>query len=40
VPRFVKNFMIEGRTVQEAIAAYVAEVKNSDFPAPEHGFSA
>ena len=40
VPRFVKNFMTDGRTVQEAIAAYVAEVKNGDFPAPEHGFSA
>ncbi|MBM96813.1 MAG: 3-methyl-2-oxobutanoate hydroxymethyltransferase [Oceanospirillaceae bacterium] len=40
VPRFVKNFMIEGRTVQQAMAAYVDEVKSGAFPAEEHGFSA
>lgn len=40
VPRFVKNFMVEGRTVQQAMAAYVEEVKAGTFPAAEHGFSA
>ncbi len=40
VPRFVKNFMTEGRTVQQAMAAYVRDVKSGAFPAQEHGFSA
>lgn len=38
-PKFVKNFMSEGRTVQQAFAAYVEEVKDGRFPAAEHGFS-
>ena len=39
-PKFVRNFM-EGQTsVQAAFAAYVRAVKDSSFPAEEHGFSA
>lgn len=36
--KFVKNFMQKGRTVNEAIAAYAAEVKSGEFPGSEHGF--
>jgi len=39
VARFVKNFMTEGRTVQEALSAYNQEVKNGSFPAAEHEFA-
>jgi 3-methyl-2-oxobutanoate hydroxymethyltransferase len=36
--RFVKNFM-EGRTsIDAAVQAYVAAVKDGSFPAPEHCF--
>ncbi|WP_207061388.1 3-methyl-2-oxobutanoate hydroxymethyltransferase [Motiliproteus sp. SC1-56] len=37
-PRFVKNFMAEAATPQEALRAYVDAVKSGAFPAPEHGF--
>jgi len=37
-PRFVKNYMQGAATIQEAIAAYVREVKNGQYPAPEHCF--
>ncbi|NVK39146.1 MAG: 3-methyl-2-oxobutanoate hydroxymethyltransferase [Gammaproteobacteria bacterium] len=40
IPKFVKNYMVEGRTVAEAFAAYNQEVKQGAFPAPEHGFKA
>jgi 3-methyl-2-oxobutanoate hydroxymethyltransferase len=37
-PRFVRNFM-DGRTsVGDAVAAYVAAVRDGSFPAPEHCF--
>ena len=36
--RFVKNFMAQENTIQDALAAYVREVKNQTFPAPEHCF--
>ena len=39
-PKFVKNFMQEHGDIPSAIAAYVQAVKNVDFPAAEHGFSA
>jgi 3-methyl-2-oxobutanoate hydroxymethyltransferase len=39
-PRFVKNFMGAGNSIQEALAAYVQEVKTLRFPSNEHGFSA
>ena len=37
-PRFAKNFMQGGRSIGEAIAAYVSEVKSGAYPAPEHCF--
>ncbi len=37
-PRFVKNFL-EGRdSIEGAIRAYVAAVREGSFPAPEHGY--
>ena len=40
IPKFVKNYMVEGRTIQQAFEAYAEEVKSGVFPAPEHGFKA
>ncbi len=37
-PRFVKNFLIDGRNITEAFEAYVKEVKDMTFPGAEHGF--
>ena len=34
--RFVRNFMAGAGSVREAIAAYVAAVKDGSFPGPEH----
>jgi 3-methyl-2-oxobutanoate hydroxymethyltransferase len=39
-PKFVKNFMAGRSSIQDALRAYVAEVKAQTFPAAEHGFSA
>ena len=36
--RFVKNFMAQEHNVQDALAAYVKEVKDQTFPGPEHCF--
>lgn len=36
--RFVKNFLQEADSIQEAVAAYVRAVKDQRFPAPEHCF--
>lgn len=38
--KFVKNFLVEGRTIQQAFAAYVAEVKSQSFPSAEYEFKA
>ena len=38
--KFVKNFLIEGRTIQQAFAAYVAEVKAGTYPSAEYEFNA
>lgn len=38
--KFVKNFMNGQTSIQAAVAAYVAAVKERRFPAPEHGFEA
>jgi 3-methyl-2-oxobutanoate hydroxymethyltransferase len=35
-PRFVKNFMAGAGSVQAAVAAYVAAVRDGSFPAAEH----
>ncbi len=37
-PRFVKNFLQDGRTIEEALKAYVNAVRAGDFPAREHSF--
>ena len=34
--RFLRNFMQDSPGIQAAIAAYVAAVKNGEFPAAEH----
>ena len=38
--KFVKNFLTNGRTIEDAFSAYVTEVKNGTFPAAEHTFDA
>lgn len=38
MPRFAKNYLAAGGTIQEAIARYVDEVRNGSFPGPEHCF--
>lgn len=40
VPKFVKNFLADGRSIQEAFAAYAHEVKTGTFPTAEHEFDA
>lgn len=37
-PRFAKNFLHHGGSIQQAISDYVQAVKNSSFPAPEHSY--
>ena len=37
-PKFSKDFLAGQSSVQEALAAYVAEVKSGAFPGPEHSF--
>ena len=37
-PRFVRNFIPETGTVEGAVKAYVAAVKDGSFPAKEHGY--
>ncbi len=39
VARFVKNYMTEGRTVQQALQAYGDEVRSGAFPSAEHEFA-
>ncbi len=36
--RFVKNFMEGAASIDDAVKAYVAAVKDGSFPAPEHGW--
>jgi len=38
-PKFVKNFQADCTSPLEALQAYVREVKEGDYPAPEHCFS-
>jgi len=38
MPKFVKNYIEQAGDIQTAIQAYVTEVKNGDFPQPEHSF--
>lgn len=39
MPKFVKNFLIDGRNVQQAFSAYAGEVKSGQFPSDEYSFS-
>ncbi|MEN8214075.1 MAG: 3-methyl-2-oxobutanoate hydroxymethyltransferase [Pseudomonadota bacterium] len=39
VPKFVRNFMEPGGTIQEAVSAYVGAVKDGSFPTAEHCFT-
>ncbi|NND55286.1 MAG: 3-methyl-2-oxobutanoate hydroxymethyltransferase [Gammaproteobacteria bacterium] len=39
LPRFVRNYMDDHNDIAAAIEAYVADVKNGNYPAPEHCFS-
>ena len=36
--RFVKNFMEGASSIDDAVKAYVAAVKDKSFPAQEHGW--
>jgi 3-methyl-2-oxobutanoate hydroxymethyltransferase len=38
LPRFVKNYMTEANTYENAIASYIKEVKSGEFPSAEHSF--
>lgn len=38
-PRFVHRYAELGKTADDAIAAYAADVRARRFPAPEHGYS-
>ena len=38
-PRFSHDFMQGKSSIQEAVQAYIADVKSGRFPGPEHGFS-
>ncbi|MBA4500786.1 3-methyl-2-oxobutanoate hydroxymethyltransferase [Marinobacterium marinum] len=39
VPKFVKNFMPEANSIQDAFRLYGEQVRNGQFPAEEHGFN-
>lgn len=39
-PRFVKNFLAETDSIQDALQAYVKAVGERTFPAEEHTFKA
>lgn len=38
-PRFVKDFMAGAESIDAALAAYVAAVRERSFPGPEHSYS-
>jgi 3-methyl-2-oxobutanoate hydroxymethyltransferase len=37
-PRFVRNFLKDTNSIQEAVSAYVTAVKDKSFPATEHSY--
>ena len=39
-PRFVKDFLAEGGSIEGAIKAFVQAVKNGEFPGAEHSYEA
>ncbi len=38
LPRFVKNYMAEANTIENAVRSYIEDVKSGAFPAVEHSF--
>ncbi|WP_286240114.1 3-methyl-2-oxobutanoate hydroxymethyltransferase [Neptuniibacter halophilus] len=38
-PKFVKDFMADASSIEEAVKNYVLEVKDGTFPSAEHGFA-
>jgi len=38
-PKFCKNFMHGGESIQAAVESYISEVKTQTFPADEHSFT-
>ena len=38
-PKFVKNFLAETGSIEDAISAYANAVRNGQFPAPEHSYN-
>lgn len=38
-PRFVKDFLQDASSIEDAISQYVADVKSGGFPAKEHAFT-
>jgi 3-methyl-2-oxobutanoate hydroxymethyltransferase len=38
-PRFVKNFLQGGASLQDAVGAYIADVRAGRFPGPEHVYA-
>ena len=39
-PRFVKDFLAQGGSIEGAIKAFVQAVKSGEFPGPEHSYDA
>ena len=37
-PKFIKNFLEDGATIQSALKNYVSDVKSLAYPLPEHCF--
>ena len=37
-PKFAKNYMKDNSSIDQAIRSYIEEVKNKEYPAPEHCF--
>ena len=38
LPRFVRDFLGDGGSIEGAVAAYVAAVRDGSYPAPEHAY--
>ena len=37
-PRFIKNFMLEANSIEDAIKSYIDQVRDQSFPALEHSY--
>jgi 3-methyl-2-oxobutanoate hydroxymethyltransferase len=37
-PRFVKDFLADGRSIEASFTAYAVAVRDGSFPGPEHGY--